>query len=302
MHSRRNEYYVTLDVGGTSIKAALLNGEYDIVENSFSIEPIDSNGPSGQVIDVITSVVEEKFCTGREVGEIRGIGLCFPELSDYKSGTIAIIKEKFRNSSGVKLRDEIIKRLGLPLNFHIVFEEDSVAFLMGAVRVGKVKDFKRILGLTLGTGLGSAFMVDGRIVRNAVGVPPDGELGYLPYNDGVIEDIISSRGIIDGYRRYAGHLEKDVKCIALLATKGDANAIRAFEEFGKRMGQILRQFVEDFEAECFILGGQIAKSTELFIVPLKKELSGIASLKRVMQAESIDLCPFYGLLSMLCRR
>ena len=90
-----------------------------------------------------------------------------------------------------------------------------------------------------------------------------------------------------------------MKTIALRAKKGDFNAIQTFEEFGQTTGQILKPYIEDFKAECIIIGGQIAKSFELFAVPLKKELSSISSLKKVIQAESVDFSPFYGLLNMI---
>lgn len=299
MDSRQIEYYATLDVGGTLIKAALLNSEYEVIANSFSITPIDSNGPSEQIINTITSVLEAIFYKAKALGEVRGIGLCFPEFSDYEKGTIAVMKDKFQNSAGIDLRDEIIKKLRLSPNFLILFEEDSIAFLKGEVSEGKAKNFNRIIGLTIGTGLGSAFMDKGEIVRNAPGVPTDGELGCLPYKGGMIEDMISSKGITNIYRRNTGILEKDVKSIALCAKKGDINSINTFEEFGQTTGQILKPYIEDFKPECIIVGGQIAKSFELFAIPLKKKLSGISSVKKINQAESIDFSSFYGLLNMI---
>jgi len=147
--------------------------------------------------------------------------------------------------------------------------------------------------------LGSAFMDGGKIVRNAPGVPPNGELGYLPYKGGIIEDIISSKGITSVYKRYTGITEKDVRSIALRAKKGDINGIQTFVEFGQTAGHLLKPYVKDFNTECIIIGGQIAKSFELFAVPLKKELSSISSLKEILQAESIDFSPFYGLLNLI---
>ena len=301
MHSRKREFFVMLDIGGTSIKAALLDKDCKVVANSFSITTIDSNGMSEQVINNIISIVKETYCTAAKIGNISGIGICFPEFSDYQKGTIAVIKEKFRNSAGISLRDEIIKRLGLFSTFPFVFEEDSIAFLKGASRNSKAKTFNRIIGITLGTGLGSAYMEHGKIVRNAPGVPLNGELGYLPFKKGIIEDIISSRGLLSIYVRYSGNLENNAMEIALRAKKGDASAIRAFEKFGRVMGQILKQYIEDFGAECIILGGQIAKSYELFAMPLKNELTGIASLKKIIQPDDIDFCPFYGLFTMFDR-
>ncbi len=294
-----NDFYVTLDVGGSFVKAALLSSEYEVVAGSFSNTPIDTSGPSKQVIDTIIAVIAEKFRIVKAFGEVKAIGLCFPEFSDYSKGTIAMMKDKFQQCCGIVLRDEIINGLRLSPDFQIVFEEDSLAFMRGALRRGKAEAYDRIIGLTLGTGLGSAFMEKGKIIRNAPGVPPDGELGCLPLKGGIIEDIISIKGILRIYRGISRKPENDVKTIALQAQKGDAAAMRSFDEFGKTMGQILKKYVEDFRAECIILGGQIAKSFELFATPLRSELSGVVSLQEIVPAASINFSSFYGLLSMI---
>jgi len=299
MRSRENDYYVTLDIGGSFIKAALLSSGYEIVAGSFSNTPIDTSGPSKQIIDTIIAVIADKIRTAKTFGEVKAIGLCFPEFSDYSTGTIAMMKDKFQKCRGIVLRDEIINGLRLSPDFHIVFEEDSLAFMRGVVRQLKADDYSRIIGLTLGTGLGSAFMENGKIVRNAQGVPPDGELGCLPLKEGIIEDIISIKGILQIYRGISGKSKNNVKIIALQAQKGDAAAIQTFDEFGKTMGQILKIYIEDFRTECLILGGQITKSFELFAAPLKSELSSVVSLQEIVPAASIDFSSFYGLLNMI---
>ena len=142
-------------------------------------------------------------------------------------------------------------------------------------------------------------MEGGKIIRSAPGVPPNGELGYLPYKGGIIEDTISSKGIIKIYRTHTGILEHDVKSIADRAKNGNTMAIGAFEEFGQTTGQMLKPYFEDFKVECIIIGGQIAKSFEFFAATLRNELASISSLRKVMQAESIDFSPLYGLLSRI---
>jgi len=297
--SIETDLYVTLDIGGSSVKAALINSAHEVVTDSFTNTRIDSNGPQRQVIDTIIATIAEKFSLSKTLGNIKAIGISFPEFSDYEQGIIAFMKDKFQNAGGICLKDEIIRGLGLSNDFCIVFEEDSVAFLKGALRVEDFHEFNRIIGLTLGTGLGSAFMVAGKIIRDAADVPPDGELGCLPYREGIIEEKVSINGILKIYRKITGNEEKDVKNIAEKANKGEANAIRTFEEFGGRMGQIIRPYVESFKTECLIIGGQIAKSYNFFEESLRLKLIDIPSLKEIRPAESIDFCPFWGLISMI---
>ncbi len=299
MCSEEKELFIALDIGGSSVKSAVLTYNYKVLKNSFSILSIDSNKPSEQVVEIIISVIKEKINISKMPERIAGIGISFPEFSDYHNGTIAIMKDKFRNSGGVNLRSEIINRIGFPSDFPLIFAEDSISFLRGVVSTGRFKKFNRIIGLTLGTGLGSAFMIDGEIVRNAPDVPKDGELGSIPYKKGIIEDIISKKGIIDLYRQHTGKFEENVRNIAINAENGDTVARTTFIQFGQLSGQILKPYVKLFKAECLVIGGQIAKSYDFFKIPLLSELSDLPFLKKIKPASSIDYAPLYGLLDMI---
>jgi len=286
-------YFAMVDVGGTSVKSALLSNECEIVENSYSIAPIDAGGSSEQIIGTITSVLEEKL--PQIPGELTGIGLCFPGPFDYEQG-VSLMKHKFSSIYGTNLRDEVIERLELAQDFPIVFEEDSIAFLKGEAWVGNATGFSRIIGLTLGAGLGAAFMVNGKIVKDAPDVPPDGELWCLTDNRGIMEDRLSRRGIVQIYQEMTGGSEDDVEAIAHRAKLGDADSIQTFEEFGRFMGRLLRPHAERFGAECIVVGGQIAKSFDLFSPSLREELSDLPSLRKIAQAKFIEFSPFFGLL------
>ena len=291
------EYFVLMDVGGTSLKSVVLSREGKILKNSFSLMPIDSRGSSEEIIGTITSVLKEQSNKAKEIGEFKGIGLSIPGPFDYGKG-ISRMKHKFQSLYGIDLRNEIIKMLGLPKGLPVIFEEDSTAFLRGEAWMGNAKCFNRIIGLTLGEGLGAAFMVNGKITRDtSQGVPLNGELWHLPCEEGILEDKLSRRGIIRIYREITGSSEEvDVKDIALRAESGDIDSIRTFEEFGLITGQLLRPHVQRFNAECIVIGGQISKSFELFATPLNEVLSEIPSLKKVTRARSIELSPLYGLL------
>lgn len=293
MLPKKTVYFAMVDVGGTSVKSALLSSEREIVENSYSIAPIDAGGSSERIIGTITSVLEEKLL--QIPGELTGIGLCFPGPFDYEQG-VSLMEHKFQSIYGMNLRDELIARLGLARDFPIVFEEDSIAFLKGEAWVGNATGFDRIIGLTLGAGLGAAFMVDGEIIKDAPDIPPDGELWCLPHNGGIMEDHLSRRGIVQIYREMTGDSEDDVETIAHHAKLGDADSIQTFEEFGRIMGRLLSPHVERFRAECIVVGGQIAKSFDLFGPSLREELSDLPLLEKITRAKFIEFSPFWGLL------
>lgn len=292
MPPKQTAYFAMVDVGGTSVKSALLSSEREIVENSYSIASIDARGSSEQIIGIVISVLKKQL--SQIPGELTGIGFCFPGPFDYGQG-VSLMKHKLSSIYGTNLKDEVIERLGLAQDFPIVFEEDSIAFLKGEARVGNATGFDRIIGLTLGAGLGAAFMVNGEIVQDGPDIPPDGELWCLPDNGGIMEDKVSRRGIVRIYQGMTGDSEDNVETIAHRAKLGDADSIQTFEEFGRVMGRLLRPHAERFGAECIVVGGQIAKSFGLFGPSLWEELSALPSLGKITRAKFIEFSPFLGL-------
>lgn len=120
----------------------------------------------------------------------------------------------------------------------------------------------------------------------------------MPYQDGIVEDKISRRGIIAGYKKLAGknyRKDLDVKEIALQALKdNDKISLEVFEELGSILGEALKPILVKFKAECLVLGGQISKSFALFSAPLKKQLQPVSRLKKITCARWIDASALYG--------
>lgn len=294
--SSKIKYYVMIDVGGTSFKSAILSTEGKVLKESFSVKEIDEKSNFEEIIENIIILLREKIAQIKEYGELEGIGFGFPGPFDYKKG-ISLMRHKYRGIYKINLKKEIINSLGLPQSFPLIFQEDSTAFLKGETWMGNATNFKRVIGITLGEGLGTAFMVDGKIIKDSPIVPPNGELWCLHYNEGIIEDKISRRGIIQIYRKISGDLkETDVKNIDLQARSGNINAIQTFKEFGKDMGCLLKPYIKRFKGECMVIGGQIAKGYDLFAESLREELIDTPSLKKITPAKFIDLSVFFGLL------
>ena len=139
----------------------------------------------------------------------------------------------------------------------------------------------RVVGITLGTGIGSAFAVDGRIVTEGPGVPAGGELWDLPYEGGIIEDSVSTRGIRGGYKRRTG-VAPEVAEIAAAAAS-DPAAAEAFAEFGRHLGTALRGALAVFAPEVIVLGGGISRSPHLFLPAAQRELDGLHVELRVSE-------------------
>lgn len=294
-----NEMFaISLDVGGTSLKSAVVSSEGQILEDSLDHTPIDSSGPSEKIIRTFIKVMEDAFQTVRERQlDIAGIGIGMPGPFDYEKG-ISLIRDvdKYESIYGLNLKKQFKKRLGLSDHFPILFEVDAWTFLRGEAWKGAGKGYHRIIGITLGTGMGSGFMVDDEIVDSGPGVPKWGWIGGSKYKDGILDDRISRRGIIQRYRELRGERFEpcDVKEIAQKAHAGETHANAVFEETGAILGEGVKPFGEAFGAECIIFGGQIARSYPLMAGPLEKALQPVPSLEKVVPAENIDHSALLG--------
>ena len=298
-------YAITLDVGGTFLKTAIVGSDGSIFKGSFRQVPINSQGSAEEILDTFTQTLTS-FLGIAKNSQIRliGIGIAIPGPFNYEKGISLMKKDKFRGIYGINLKDEFRKRLRLEEDFLILFEPDSWAFLRGEVWCGAGRNgYSRLVGITLGTGLGTTFMIDNQIIIRGQGVPPGGWIAGLPFGGKMPEDRISRRGIIARYKElkggeYSGDL--DVKEIALQAlNEKDKISLQVFEEYGFYLGEILKLYLTRFKAEYLILGGQISKSFSLFEKPLRNQLKSVPGLKKITLAQNIDLSPLYGVARLI---
>ena len=121
---------------------------------------------------------------------------------------------------------------------------------------GAGKGYHSVLGLTLGTGLGSALCLDGKCL--------DADLWNKPFQQGIAEDYISTRWFKRRYQEETGKLLADVKTLAMLAPQHQI-AIDLFAEFGRNLGEFLSLLTSQHQLDAIVLGGNIARSASLFL-------------------------------------
>ncbi|MCD6443000.1 MAG: ROK family protein [Thermotogae bacterium] len=170
--------YITIDVGGTSLKHAVMTEDAKIYGNSLRTTPIRSNGSRREILETFERVLKKSMEIVNE-NDLMGIGFGFPGPFDFRNG-ISYMKHKYQGIYGVDLRKEFSRMIGESSKTPIIFEEDSVVFLVGESWLGNARGFRRIMGITIGEGLGSAFMIDGKIVKDHPSIPAEGELWCIP--------------------------------------------------------------------------------------------------------------------------
>ncbi len=190
---------------------------------------------------------------------------------------------------GVDLRGRLAERFGWQPD-KVRFLLDSAAFLLGEIGAGEARGVERAIGITLGTGIGSAFAVDGHVVTEGKGVPPGGEIWNLPYEVGIVEDYVSTRAIQRSYKLRTGALPNVARIAADAANDPDAAAV--FTEFGRHLGLVLRMKLSEFDPDVVVIGGGISRSSHLFLPSAIKELGGLKMQLRV--STLLDYAPLTG--------
>jgi glucokinase len=261
---------IALDIGGASVKSALvaLGGQ---VIGKPSITSIDSSSEADNILKTFAQIINIHLAESH-TSDLLGVGLGFPGPFDYTAG-ICLIEgvEKYGAIYGLDIRDALRARLDLG-DLPILFRNDAEAAVVGEARYGAGRDYRRLIGVTLGTGCGSAFLVDGLPVTSGSGVPSNGWLYPELFRGLRADDLSSSRGL-EWRLRSAGVMERNVKDAAAEARAGDGVARQVFEAFGADLGSFLDSYAVAFAAEAVLVLGQIAGAFDLFGSPLGRALS-----------------------------
>jgi glucokinase len=266
-------YSIGVDIGGSHITASI----YDHIQNkihqeSFVYRKIDSHGTKNEIINGWIKALED--CRNTMDVEVNGIGIAMPGPFDYFNG-ISFIKnvDKLSSLYQVNIRIELAERLGFdPAN--IRFINDATAFSIAEARVGGAKSYSRVVAVTLGTGLGASFLRDGKPIIKDKRVPDGGFLYNQYYKNEMADEVFSSRGILKRYKSLSGKNIKDVRTLCELAEEDQA-AKKTMRIFGEELGDFLKSYVTDFNAEILMLGGNITKAFPYFGDALLKQLPEI---------------------------
>jgi glucokinase len=188
--------------------------------------------------------------------------------------------DKFASLSGVDLRALFASALGVP-PASILFVNDAVAYAVGEWAEGAGRDSDRMICVTLGTGVGSAFLAAGRPVFEGDTVPRGGDVHTLTIDGRPLEETVSSPALRARFAALTGH-DRTVEQICALS-RGGAGADRAdrtlervagelVESTFSALGRALAPWVRSFGAETVVVGGGIARSWDVVGPPLTAAL------------------------------
>ena len=296
-----NRCFLLLDVGGTFVKSVVATLQGELLPNTETSVPINSDGTREEIERSFATVV----ANGRAIAEyngylLAGVGVAFPGPFDYNTG-ISYMTHKFAALEKVSMKDFFHSLLDIGEDMPVVFMHDVTAAVMGEMSFGAAQGYKNVAVVTLGTGLGFSHTVDGEIQYSPMGSPAV-SIYNRPYKDGVLEDYASKRGFLRSYAEVCGKelpSNLTVAMIGGLCAEGDKEALQSFYNVGEILATELKPLLEEFNIECLLFGGQISRSFRFFEPAISHLKEDIASLKHISSMQNLSTAAPLGLLSKL---
>ncbi len=266
------KYAAGVDIGGSHVSSVLIDIEKnEILKDSYREQKIDNQASADEILERWAGTINSSIeVVGRDL--LQGVGFAMPGPFDYSKG-IALFErvKKFESLYGVNVGSALRELLHFTGEHSIRFINDASAFAIGEAWIGKARDTKKSLAITLGTGFGSAFISNGVPVLTGDTVPEFGCLWHLGYKESIADDYFSTRWFIANYDRLTGHRAAGVKEIAEKA-KTDEAARELFREYGTGLGKFLAPWLQKFEPEIIVIGGNVTGAYDIFGPYLEEEL------------------------------
>lgn len=233
---------IGVDLGGTNIRAGKVVADKII---QLAKEPTPAAGSQSEVLEKLIEVIDKCFDENT-----KSIGIGVPSVVDVEKGIVYDVVN-IPSWKVVPLKDILESRFKVP----VYVNNDANCFALGEKYYGKARDCKSIVGLTIGTGMGSGLIFNGKLYegRNCCA----GEFGNIPYLNSNFEHYCSGQFFSE---------EKSVSAIETnkRALSGDQAAIQLYAEFGFHLGHAIKSMLYAYDPEIIILGGSLTKAFDLF--------------------------------------
>lgn len=251
---------VGIDIGGSHITMAQVDPmKREIITSTYVREHVDSFGARETIFSAWISAIEKVIHD--LVREDVLIGIAMPGPFDYENGISLMQQGKFIDMYQVNIKEELAARLSISTD-RIYFVNDAGAFLEGEVFGGCVREYSRIFGVTLGTGLGTAFY-NGKAAS-------DEDLWDSPFKDSICEDYLATRWFVNHYKALTGD---EISGTKDLLDKPQEIQTRVFDDYADLFAEFTVKYVQNYNAEVLVIGGNIAKVYPYFKKRLNQHLA-----------------------------
>ena len=288
MEGLQKQFVVGVDIGGQTSKIGLVDARGDVLFQNVIRTDIYGEDADAYIKDLAEAI---KACVaqgGKQLEEVRGVGVGAPN-GNYYTGEIAFAPNIVWAANHAvpfsKLLSEALD--GMPVSL----TNDANAAAVGEMAYGAARGMKNFIMITLGTGVGSGIVIDGKVVYGSDGFA--GELGHTCVErkngrpcgcgkSGCLEAYCSAMGIARTAREWLEATDEpsslrdldniSSKDIFDAAKAGDAMALRLFEYTGTILGRSFADFVAFSAPEAIVLFGGLARAKEFLYEPMKRAM------------------------------
>lgn len=295
---------IGIDVGGTNVKIALVDGEGKIIYSN-SVPTYAQMGYEYTVNNIKQAIRDLMKETNTDAKEIEGIGFDFPGQVDYKTGVVKLAPN-IPGWINVPIAQMIEEEFNIPTKI----DNDVRCAALGELKFGAGKGCENFVCITVGTGIGSGLVINGQLVRGAANAA--GEIGHIKLqmnggpicgcgDTGCLEAFASGPSIVamaqeylkggksTKFREMAGaDGEITPYIVAKAAEAGDPVAKRIFEIVGTYIGMGLVSVINLLNPEKVIIGGGVAAAGDLLLDPIRKTIKERAM---VVAGNSVEIVP-----------
>ena len=297
------KYRIGVDIGGTNIKIALVDFDGKIIYSNTTPTRAEMGYEAG-VNNIKQAIKELMQETGADNKSIEAIGFGLPGQIDYKAGIV----KNLPNIPGwvnIPLAKIIEDEFSIPTRL----DNDVRCAALGELNFGAGKDCQNLICITVGTGIGSGIVLNGKLVRGASNAA--GEIGHIKMDMtggplcgcgdyGCFEAYASGPAIVTMAKEYiSGGKSAKYKematdgiitpyVVAQAALQGDAVSVQIFKQMGKIIGTGLSSVINLLNPEKIIIGGGVADAGDILLEPIRKTI-----LDRAMpiQAAAVEVVP-----------
>ena len=270
------KYAVGIDIGGTRTKVGLVDLEFGRVVD-LVLTPTEKNDDKLFLANLYSQYLVLTEKSGIASGQIAGIGIGAPGFVyedgsvDSTYGFLPFMDQHYH------LKEELEREFKLPC----CVENDARVVALGESLFGRGKGYKRVLVLTLGTGLGLGFVANGRFETKLPYSHMGGHMTIASADfscycgkQGCLESLVSATGIIDSAVR-AGWEEKNpgmaltVESVFEAEQKGNLLAIQIVSEFLGYLKTGIDNYINIYAPEIIIIGGGVSKGMKPYLEQLR---------------------------------
>lgn len=296
-------YAVGVDLGGTNIRAALTDHEGHLLHDTRR-PALAEQSPEATIANIRDAIAEVMQKQGVGPEGVMGIGIGLPGIMDDEQGLV-FWSPNFPRWEDVPVAREVSTRTHLP----VTLLNDAKCAALGERGFGAARGARHMVMITIGTGIGGAFVVDGHLLLGPNGsigevghhtIDPDGPLCGCG-NHGCWERFCGRDAIVDRtvrllQRGRPSALLQQVErpgdvtpaLVAQAAAAGDPLAIEVIEETGFYIGIGVANLINMLNPEVFVIGGGIAQAGELLFGPVRRT---VAARAVALQARTARIVP-----------